>query len=211
MADPRYDEQYYRDFGVQRQTRFDRARDARVVSLVERHAPPVGPESALLEIGCGYGNLLSRFEGHYRLAGIDLSAHAVRVAKARLPKATLIAADLQRSLPFLEPFDVVVAVNVIEHLSDPAAAIGAIHGALIPGGLCVVHLPTVNGPVSRLIYRFAYSKDPTHIYRPSGNEVRRLFESQGLAEIEGSYAPHRRWLGSGWGWHPAYLAAFRRS
>ncbi len=211
MADPRYDEQYYRDFGVQQQTRFDMARDVRVAGLVERHAPPVRPDSALLEIGCGYGNLLSRFDGRYRLAGIDLSAHAVQVAKTRLPNATLIAADLQRSLPFRESFDVVVAVNVIEHLSDPAAAIGAIHGALIPGGLCVVHLPTVNGPVSRLIYRFAYSKDPTHIYRPSGNEVRRLFESHGLAEIEGSYAPHRRWLGSQLGWHPAYLAAFRRS
>ena len=211
MADPRYDEQYYRDFGVDRQTRFDRARDARVVNLVERHAPPVRPDSALLEIGCGYGHMLGRFDGRYRLAGVDISAHAVSVARTRLPKATLIAADLQRALPFRRPFDVVVAVNVIEHLSDPAAGVGAIYGALIPGGLCVVHLPTVNGPVSRTIYRFAYSKDPTHIYRPSGNEVRRLFESQGLAEIEGSYAPHRRWLGSGRGWHPAYLAAFRRS
>lgn len=211
MADHRYDEQYYRDFGVDRQTRFDRARDARVAELVARHAPPLRSDSALLEIGCGYGNLLSRFDGRYLLAGIDLSDHAVRVAKTRLPGAALIAADLQRTLPFRRPFDVVVAVNVIEHLSDPAAAVGAIHGALIPGGLCVVHLPTVNGAVSRLIYRFAYSKDPTHIYRPSGNEVRRLFESQGLAEVEGSYAPHRRWLGSDLGWHPAYLAAFRRA
>jgi SAM-dependent methyltransferase len=211
LADDRYDEQYYRDFGVDRQTRFDRARDARVAGLVERHAPPRGPESALLEIGCGYGNLLARFRGRYRLAGIDVSAHAVRVAATRLPDAAFLAADLQRALPFRKPFDVVVAVNVIEHLSDPAAAIGVIHGALVPGGLCVVHLPTINGPVSRTIYRFAYSKDPTHIYRPSGNEVRRLFESQGLAEIEGSYAPHRRWLGSQLGWHPAYLAAFRRT
>jgi SAM-dependent methyltransferase len=211
LADHRYDERYYREFGVDRQTRFDRARDARVVDLVERHAPPARSDRALLEIGCGYGNLLGRFEGRYRLAGIDLSAHAVRVAKTRLPNAALIAADLQRPFPFRAPFDVIVAVNVIEHLPDPVSAVGAIHGALLAGGVCVVHLPTVNGPVSRAIYRFAYSKDPTHIYRPSGNELRRLFESQGLVEIEGSYAPHRRWLGSGFGWHPAYLAAYRRS
>ncbi len=177
--------------------------------LVERHAPPRSPESALLDIGCGYGHLLRRFAGRYRLAGIDFSAHATSVA-SDIPGATIVSADVQLPLPFREPFDVVLAINVVEHLRDPVAAVGAIQGALAPGGLCVVHLPTVNGPASRLIYRFAYAKDPTHIYRPSGNEVRRLFESQGLAEIEGSYAPHRRWLGSGLGWHPAYLAAFRK-
>ena len=211
MTDDRYEERYYRDVCGQRQTRFDRARDDRVVELVRRHAPPPGPESALLDIGCGYGHLLRRFADRYRLAGVDVSAHAAGVARSRIPGATVVTADVQRQLPFTKPFDVILAINVVEHLEDPVAGVGAIYGALVPGGLCVVHLPTVNGPVSRTIYRFAYSKDPTHIYRPSGNEVRRLFESQGLAELEGSYAPHRRWLGSSRGWHPAYLAAFRRS
>lgn len=181
-----------------------------MVDLVRRHAPPIGPKSTLLDIGCGYGHLLRRFADRYRLAGIDISAHAVGVARSRIPGATVVTADIQRSLPFNRSFDVVLAINVVEHLRDPLAGVGAIRAALVPGGLSVVHLPTINGPVSRSIYRFAYSKDPTHIYRPSGNEVRRLFESQGLAEIEGSYAPHRRWLGSELGWHPAYLAAFRR-
>ncbi len=206
-----FEESYYRDVCGQRQTRFDRARDDRVADLVRRHAPPSGPDSALLDIGCGYGHLLKRFAGRYRLAGVDVSAHAADVVRSRIPGAVVVTADVQRPLPFDRSFDVVLAINVVEHLRDPAAGVGSIYGALVPGGLCVVHLPTVNGPVSRAIYRFAYSKDPTHIYRPSGNEVRRLFESQGLAEIEGSYAPHRRWLGSRLGWHPAYLAAFRRT
>jgi SAM-dependent methyltransferase len=133
------------------------------------------------------------------------------VTASGIPGASVVTADVQRPLPFTHAFDVVLAINVVEHLQDPAAGVGAISEALVPGGLCVVHLPTVNGLVSRAIYRFAYSKDPTHIYRPSGNEVRRLFESLGLAEVEGSFAPHRRWLGSGRGWHPAYLAAFRRT
>jgi SAM-dependent methyltransferase len=213
MAEPgtAYGEAYYRDVCGQRQTRFDRARDDRVVRLVRRLAPPRRPDSALLDIGCGYGHLLRRFARRYRLAGVDASAHAVGMARAAIPGAVVITADVQLPLPFLEPFDVVLAVNVIEHLEDPAAAAGAIREALIPGGLCVVHLPTVNGPVSRLVYEFAYAKDPTHIYRPSANEVRRLFESQGLMELEGSFSPHRWWLGSGLGWHPAYLAAFRRA
>ena len=205
-----FDEAYFRDVCGQRQSRFDRARDDRVVRLVDRHAPPPRKGAALLDIGCGYGHLLRRFAGRYRLAGVDVSAHAAGVARAGIPGATVVTADVQRPLPFGVAFDVVLAINVVEHLADPAAGARSIHDALAPGGLCVIHLPTINGPVSRLIYRFAYAADPTHVYRPSGSGVGRLFEAAGFEQLEASYAPHRPWLGGGLGWHPALLAAFRR-
>ena len=207
-----YDQDYYRTlYGeIPRQTRFDRARDGRVVRLVDRYAPPPRIESVLLDIGCGFGYLMSRFRGRYRLVGIDLSTHAAVQARARLPRAVVLAADVQRLLPFDRPFYVVLAINVIEHLPDPVAAVSAIRDALVPDGLCVVHLPTINGLKSRLIYRFAYAGDPTHVYRPSGREVRRLFEEAGFETLEASFAPHTRWLLSDLGWHPAFLAAFRR-
>ncbi len=208
-----YDEGYFRTLygSIPTQTRFDRARDDRVVRLVRRHAPPGRDGSALLDIGCGYGYLLRRFRGRYRLVGIDVSSHAVRETTGRIPGALVVAADVQRPLPFDHPFDVVLAINVIEHLGDPASGAAAIRDALAPGGLCVVHLPTINGPVSRAIYRLAYERDPTHVYRPSGREFRRLFERAGFRALAASYAPHVWWLGSGLGWHPALLAAFRRS
>jgi SAM-dependent methyltransferase len=208
-----YDEEYFRNLygAVPRQTRFDRARDDRVVRLVRRHAPPRRHGSALLDIGCGYGYLLRRFRGRYQLVGIDVSAHAAQETTGRIPGALVVAADVQRPLPFEHPFDVILAVNVVEHLDDPAAGAEAVREALVPGGLCVIHLPTINGPVSRAMYRFAYDRDPTHVYRPSGREVRRLFELTGFRTLEASYAPHVRWLGSGVGWHPALLAAFRRT
>lgn len=180
------------------------------MALVGHHAPPPGPDSALLDIGCGYGHLLRRFSGRYRLAGIDLSSHAAAVAGAAVPGGSVVVADIERDLPFDSRFDVVLAINVIEHLHDPDTGVRTIREALVPGGLLVAHLPTINGPVSRLIYRFAYAQDPTHIYRPSGRQVSRLIQSVGFEILEWSFAPHRRWLGSRMGWHPAYLAAFRR-
>jgi SAM-dependent methyltransferase len=207
-----YDEEYFRTLygAVPKQSRFDRARDDRVVGLVRRLAPPARPDSTLLDIGCGYGYLLARFRGRYRLCGIDLSVQAAKQTLGNLPDCLILQADVQRPLPFKQRFDVVLAINVIEHLPDPIAGVRSIQEALLPGGLCVIHLPTINGPVSRLIYRFAYAGDPTHVYRPSGAEVRRLFENTGFETARSSFAPHTAWLLSGTGWHPAYLAAFRR-
>lgn len=175
-----------------------------------RWAPPRRSDAALLDVGCGYGHLLARFRDHYELYGLELSAHAAARARAHLPRAHLVRADIQRALPVRRRFDVVMAINMVEHLPDPRTGVRALHDALVPGGLAVIHLPTINGPASRTIYRFAYAADPTHVYRPSSMEVRRLFESEGFSLLEGSHAPHSRWLLSGLRWHPAYLAAFRR-
>jgi SAM-dependent methyltransferase len=209
LGDRNFDPKYFRNlYGeIPGQTRFDRARDNRVVRLVERHAGPGG--GTLLDIGCGYGYLLARFRGRYDLFGVDVSAHAAGQAGVRLPGVRIVAADIQRGLPFSRPLDVVLAVNVVEYLPDPRAGVRGIREAMRPGGLCVVHLPTINNAMSRLIYRFAYAQDATHVYRPSGGEVRDLFQSEGFRTVEESFAPHRRWLLSSLGWHPAYLAAFR--
>ncbi|HEX2030521.1 MAG TPA: class I SAM-dependent methyltransferase [Actinomycetota bacterium] len=203
-----FDEEYFRTlYGeVPRQTRFDRARDDLIVRMVEAHG---AREGALLDIGCGYGYLLARFRRRYELFGIDVSVHAARQAAVRLPGVRVVQADVQRPLPFRRRFEVVLAINIVEHLPDPAAGARTIRDALGPGGLCVVHLPTINNAVSRAIYRLAYAADPTHIYRPSGEEVRALFEDAGFEVVGESYAPHTPWLLPGLRWHPAYLAAFR--
>jgi SAM-dependent methyltransferase len=178
--------------------------------MVERWAPERRSDAALLDVGCGYGHLLERFRDLYELHGVELSEHAAARARALLPRAHVLRADLQRGLPFRERFDVVLAINVVEHLPDPRSGVAALRDALVPGGLAVIHLPTINGPVSRGIYRFAYAGDPTHVYRPSSREARDLFEAGGFSLLEGSHAPHSPWMLAGLRWHPAYLAAFRR-
>ncbi|HEV8682189.1 MAG TPA: class I SAM-dependent methyltransferase [Actinomycetota bacterium] len=214
MADrDAYDAEYFTTlYGASpRQTWADRKRDARVVDLVRRHAPPRARGESLLDVGCGFGYLLRRFRGGFALFGIDLSAHAVREAGARLDGAVVAQANVEEGIPFRERFRVILAVNVIEHLGKPRAGVANIREALGPEGLCVVHLPTVNNLLNRAIYRFSYAKDPTHVFRPSGDEVVELFRSEGFSLLEQSYAPHvPRGLWNTVRVHPAYLAAFRK-
>jgi SAM-dependent methyltransferase len=210
---PDYDETYFCALygDIPRQSWADRSRDRRIDSLVGDFAEAETPHDALLDVGCGYGYLLQRFRGRYSLYGTDISQHSVDVAGACLPEGTFATADVQRGLPFDRLFRAILLVNVLEHLPRPAEAVVALRESLAPGGVCVVHLPTINNPANRLYYRFSYARDATHVYRPSGDETTRLFIEHGFELCAASYAPHR----PGWLWRsikpfPPFLAAYRR-
>lgn len=201
---------------VPAQTLIDRGRDRLIRRLVQRHV--FGGD--LLEIGCGFGYLLESFArataGRWRLHGTDISAHAAAMARRRLAlsgsSAAVLAADIQQGIPFRRQFDVLIAVNVIEHLHDPAAAVRAIHAALRPGGVVVAHLPTISSALAGWIYARTYESDPTHVYRPSGAQFNQLFEAQGFRTLHALYCPF--WPAGLWRRlrpHPAYLAVFEKS
>ncbi len=190
-----------------RQTVIDKIRDRLIRRLVIRYSGG----GRLLDVGCGFGYLLSSFADRWILHGTDISAHAVAVAQCRLPQARLAAADIQQGIPFSGQFDVLIAVNVIEHLPEPATAAEVIASAVQSGGLFVAHLPTINNALSRWIYMHSYERDPTHVYRPSGDALNRLYVNAGFDLLHALYCPF--WPVRLWQYlkpHPAYLAVFRR-
>jgi SAM-dependent methyltransferase len=133
------------------------------------------------------------------------------MAQRRLPQAHVLAADIQQGIPFRRQFDVLIAVNVMEHLAEPAAAVHAIRESLRPGGLVVAHLPTISSALAGWIYARTYESDPTHVYRPSGAAFNQLFERAGFQTLHALYCPF--WPAALWRRlkpHPAYLAVFER-
>jgi SAM-dependent methyltransferase len=202
------DEYFARLYGdVPRQTLIDKLRDEIIRRFVSRYSNG----GRLLEIGCGFGYLLGSFGTRWALHGTDISPHAASAAQHRLPHAHIVAADIQQGIPFTGRFDVFIAVNVIEHLPEPAAAAQAIADAIAPGGLFVAHLPTINNALSNWIYAHTYERDPTHVYRPSGDAFNQLFKGAGFEVLHGLYCPF--WPPVVWQWlkpHPAYLAVMRR-
>ena len=113
-----------------------RGRQAIVERIVARC---VAAGSRILDVGCGTGattRVLRRFGS---VVGFDVGAEALRRARARgLPVARASAARLPARPA---SFDLVVALDVLEHLDDDVAAAREMLGALRPGGQLLVTVP----------------------------------------------------------------------
>jgi SAM-dependent methyltransferase len=196
--------------GEPSQTWIDRARDQLLVTTAAQYSPRPLEESEVVDVGCGYGWLLDYFTSARRLCGSDISEHGIAMAKSRHTDREYRQADLLDGPPFEGTFDIVLAVNLIEHLTDPEAGVESIRALCRPGSIVLVHLPVVDNALGKWIYARTYASDPTHIYRPTGREVRSLFEDTGFTTVRESYVPHRlpsitRHLKV----HPSYLAVFQ--
>lgn len=87
-------------------------------------AAHVGPRTTLLDLGCGTG-LFARAAADRgaRVTGIDVDPAAVARASVEVPEATFAVGDAQH--PPVGRFDVVAAVQVLMHVSDPVAVLAA--------------------------------------------------------------------------------------
>lgn len=95
----------------------------------------------LLEIGCGGGALLAEISESTsgRVVGCDLKRERAKVAENRLPD--IVQCD-GCSLPFAdETFDVVVAIELLEHIPEPKYLIRDIIRVLSPSGSIFIKTP----------------------------------------------------------------------
>jgi 2-polyprenyl-6-hydroxyphenyl methylase / 3-demethylubiquinone-9 3-methyltransferase len=100
-----------------------------------------------LDVGCGAGLLaepLARLGA--AVTGIDASRELVEVARRHASERAL---DIDYRAGGVEElggrFDLVTAMEVIEHVADPAAFVRALAKRLAPGGLLIMSTPNATG------------------------------------------------------------------
>jgi SAM-dependent methyltransferase len=101
----------------------------------------------VLEIGAGLGNITIQLLPRDQYFVTDIDALHVSVLKAlaeRYPGVKVLRMDARRPedfAPVRGAVDTVVCLNVLEHLSDPQAALRNMYAALQPGGRAIILVP----------------------------------------------------------------------
>jgi 2-polyprenyl-3-methyl-5-hydroxy-6-metoxy-1,4-benzoquinol methylase len=149
-----------------------------VFSPLRRLRPQVldGRGRRALEIGCGYGycsELLANLG--YKVTGADISLHAIERARREVsrPDVDFVVWDATTKSRFEESFEIIVAFEVVEHLSDPENALRAWRKLLCPGGTLLLTTPNKLGPAAR------YWRDPTHVNVRGRSGWRRALRESG--------------------------------
>lgn len=137
----------------------------------------------VLEVGCGEGEISRRLHARWEdVVALDLPDPGLRESWSEVPGPRFIHADAER-LPFEEGgYDVVVCVEVLEHLSDPAAGLSEL-ARVARGGHLVLSVP--REPLFRMgnfltgRHLAAFGNTPGHLNHWSSRGFLEFVESAG--------------------------------
>lgn len=120
------------------------------------------PRGRLIDVGCHDGAFLASIDGPYERYGIEPMPRAAATAEqAGVRVVGSSAVDLAR---LDMTFDVITAIDVMEHVADPLEFLTVLGNALAPGGLIVVVTGTTDGLAWRFMgARYWYCSFPEHV------------------------------------------------
>ncbi|MBI4347190.1 MAG: methyltransferase domain-containing protein [Elusimicrobia bacterium] len=154
--------------------------------LRERRADPIAlaarPGARVLDVGCERGTLLHRLQRQGCIVqGTQLSSAAAEYARSRFGIDVFVG-ELDAA-PYADgSFDVILMLNVIEHLPDPDRYVGVAARLLRRGGLIWIEAPNVRSPTARVAGVTWLHHDPEHhLWGFHLDALERLLSRHGLA------------------------------
>ena len=110
-------------------------------NLVQANMSPTG-KTKFLEIGCCTGDFISQIAPDERLeiTGSEIYIKGLLYAKRNLPDVNFIQFDVTQPIVF-DKFNLIVALDVIEHIEDDIAALFNINQLLMKNGVFIVSVP----------------------------------------------------------------------
>ncbi|GEM_PF-970368 len=148
-------------------------------AFIGKHLDRFEEKSEFCDLGFGPGVLTAfilQQNTTWQVEGVDISHyclhHAQRLLRKKgvLGRSELSVGDV-RTLPYPDDtFDVVVAIEVLEHIPDPEAGLSEAMRVLKPGGYAITALP-VQLPLMMHLYDFDTPDEVLTLYKKVGLEV----------------------------------------
>jgi SAM-dependent methyltransferase len=138
------------------------------------------PSGILIEIGAAYGFFLLEAKDHYQVHGVEIAAEAAEFARER--GVDVRTGGLTRSiLEEIGPIDVVVMLDVIEHLEDPKSALELCSEFLRPGGAMILTTPDFASTLARITGKsWRNMTPPQHLWYFTRESITRMAAAAGL-------------------------------
>lgn len=144
---------------------------------------------AVLDVGCGPGHLLARFQQRgWQCVGTEMNGEASAIPRERYGLDVRVGAVERLGLPAAS-FDAVVSWHTLEHMSDPSTALDEIARVLKPGGLALISVPNFSSPEAQAAPSAWFHLDvPRHLTHFPAGVLRAELERRGLAVEDERYS-----------------------
>ena len=155
--------------------------------LMERFA---APGQSCLDFGGGSGVFLPTLSQRYRhVTLLDLEAAQARLVMQRykLDNVSVLESDAGTTDFSAQPFDTIVAADVLEHFKDLEMPVPRLHRWLKPGGVLFTSLPTENWVYVLLRKIFGVQKPWDHYH--TAYEVEARLAREGFHRIKTTCVP----------------------
>ncbi len=112
---------------------------------IEKHMKRTVQNWRLMEIGCGSGVLLqAAIKRGWHADALELSPELAEIARQANPTAGVTVANVLDHTNGAADYDAVMALDVLEHVLDPALMMGNCCSLLKPGGLLLLQTPNTS-------------------------------------------------------------------
>jgi SAM-dependent methyltransferase len=114
-----------------------------LTALLKQVMPATAKRPAILEAGCGYGGNLRMLAQFGSVSGFELDDSARQYA-ATTYGTPVVSGRLPEQPGFADQrFDLIVMLDVLEHIEDDTASLARLRAMLNPGGIIVITVPAL--------------------------------------------------------------------
>lgn len=114
----------------------------RICSALIRRLLPPSRRRVILDAGCGTGGNIAALASDYSCVGMDPSPEAIALARKRYPGIRFEQGRIPEDLVPLAPSaDLILLMDVLEHVRDDAALLSSLAAAARPGSHLLITVP----------------------------------------------------------------------